>query len=459
MTIRIANGAGFLGDSLDAPRRLVESSTVGYLTLEYLAELTMSILARVRQKNADRGFAEDFVEVLSSLSTELRQQEQLRIVTNAGGVNPYACARAAAQVLDNANLPSLRIGVVSGDDLLGRLDELIAAGCEFENLDTGQPLKELSEQIACANAYLGAQPIAQALDESARIVITGRVADASLAVGPAVREFGWQWDQWNYLAGASVAGHLIECGAQVTGGYSTEWRDQDLVDVGYPIVELSADGSAVITKPADTGGTVDRRTVTEQLVYEIGDPSHYHTPDVDVDFTTVELEELETDRVAVRGATGNAPTDSYKVSLAYLNGFRATGQLLVYGSDCVAKAEACAKMIVDRVCRSGFTLDKVQVEVLGTGNSVPGMALPKTDQREVVLRVTAQSKQRQAIERFVKEFAPLITSGPAGLAGYATGRPTVRPAFAYWPTLVPKDLVATEVEVRTVRDWRDQSNE
>jgi len=456
MTIRIANGAGFLGDNLDAPRLLVQSATIEYLTLEYLAELTMSILARARQKRTDAGYARDFIEVLSSLVPELQRQEQLRIVTNAGGVNPLACASVAAEILDEEDLSSVQIGVVSGDDLLDRLAELQAAGCRFENLDTGQPLQELTEPIVCANAYLGAPPIVEALNDSARIVITGRVADVSLTVGPALHRFGWKWNDWNRLAGASVAGHLIECGAQVTGGYSTDWRGRDLANIGYPIAELSDEGSCVITKPQDSGGLVNRQTVTEQLVYEIGDPRHYLTPDVDVDFTSVALDDAGSNRVSVRGATGREPPDSYKVSLAYECGYTATGQLLVYGWDCIEKADACAEIIANRLNRAGIALDNLHVELLGTGNSVPGVAAHQTDQREVLLRITAQSRQRQAIERFTKEFAPLITSGPAGLAGYAAGRPTVRPTFAYWPTLVPKDLIEPKVEVRTARRWRER---
>ena len=298
MTVRIANGAGFLGDNLDAPRRLVEGAEIDYLTLEYLAELTLSILARLREKDPAAGYAADFITVLSSLCPALARQPKLRIVTNAGGMNPRACANAAAAVLQRAGLGDTTIGVVEGDDLLDRLDEIQAAGCRLENLETGQPLSELKTQVVSANAYLGARPIADALAAGARIVITGRVADASLTVGPAVHEFGWAWDDWNRLAGASVAGHLIECGAQATGGLYRHWQNLNLANVGYPIAELEADGTATITKPPGTGGAVNRHTIAEQLVYEIGDPAHYLTPDVDVDFTTVEISETGHDRVS-----------------------------------------------------------------------------------------------------------------------------------------------------------------
>ncbi len=459
MPLRIANAAGFLGDNLDAPRRLVESAQVDYLTIEHLAELTLSILARQREKNPAEGYTADFLDVLTSITAPLSQQPQLKIITNAGGMNPVSCAQRAEKILTAAGLGDIPIGVVTGDDLLPRLEELLAAGCEFRNLDTGEPLSAfrspLSASVVSANAYLSARPIAEALSGKARLVITGRVADASLTLGPAMQEFGWRWDDWNRLAAASVAGHLIECGAQVTGGYSVDWKNYDLTNVGYPIAELESDGSAVITKPASSGGAVNRRTVIEQLVYEIGDPRHYLTPDVDCDFTTVEVEETVSDRVAVRGATGRPATDTYKVSLAYRDGYMASGQLLVYGHDCVDKAKACGEVILKKVEQAGFKLARTNIELLGAGAGVPGAWFWRKYQPpgEVVLRVTAHDPRREAVERFSKELAPLITSGPAGLAGYASGRPLVRPVFAYWPTLVPKELVPATVEVRKAKEW------
>jgi len=458
-TIRIANGAGFLGDWIDAPRRLVERAQVDYLTIEHLAELTMSILARQREKDPNAGYAEDFLDILRSLVPALKQQPRLKIVANSGGMNPAGCARAAAKILADAGLGDTPIACLTGDDLLPRLPDLMNSGCEFKNLDTGRNLKSeicnLKSEIVSANAYLGARPIADALAAGARIVITGRVADASLTLGPAMHEFGWQWDDWNKLAAASVAGHLIECGAQVTGGYSVDWREYDLADVGYPIAELSSDGNCIITKPTGSGGAVNRRTVVEQLVYEIGDPQHYLTPDVDCDFTTVEAAEVASDRVAVTGATGRPATDTYKVSLAYRDGFMASGQLLVYGADCREKAEECGRILFERCKLAGYELACTQIELLGFGGGVPGTWFWRKYQTpgELVLRVAAHDPRREAVECFAKQFAPLITSGPAGLAGYAAGRPQVRPVFAYWPTLVPKSLVDPHVEVHRAKEW------
>lgn len=453
MIVRIANGAGFLGDNLDAPRRLVESAAVDYLTLEYLAELTLSILARVREKDPSAGYAEDFLTVLKSLTPALQAQPGLKIVTNAGGMNPVACAKAAGQILESAGLGGEQVGVVSGDDLLADLPRLKAAGCSFENLDTGEPLSSLAQPVVSANAYLGARPIAEALGSGARIVITGRVADASLTVGPAVHEFSWQWNDWRRLAGASVAGHLIECGAQATGGFYPHWREIDLAAVGYPIAELADDGDSIITKPAGSGGIVNRETVAEQLVYEIGDPAHYLTPDVDVDFTTVEIEECGADRVRVRGATGRAAPESYKVSLAYRDGYMATGQMLVYDKAPVEKARACAELIFARLKAAGCQYARSNVECLGAGDAVPGLHSLPESLREVMLRISVHDPRREAVERFAKELAPLATSGPAGLAGYASGRPQVRPVFAYWPTLVPKAMVSPGVKVQTSGAW------
>jgi len=465
-SVRIANGAGFLGDWLDAPRRLVERALVDYLTIEHLAELTMSILARLREKDPNAGYAEDFIDILTSLTPALHLQPQLKIVANSGGMNPPACVRAAAKILVDAGLAKMPIGCVTGDDLLPHILELIGAGCEFNNLDTGQPLADFltnpqsairnsQSPIVSANAYLGARPIADALAGGARIVITGRVADASLTVGPAMHEFGWHWDDWNKLAAASVAGHVIECGAQATGGYSVDWPQYDLADVGYPIAELADSGDCIITKPAGSGGAVTRRTVAEQLVYEIGDPRHYLTPDVDCDFTSVSLAESGEGRVSVTGATGGPAPENYKVSLAYRDGWMASGTLLVFGPDCREKAERCGEIILERCKLAGYELARTQVELLGYGGGVPGAWFWRKYQSpgELVVRVTAHDPSREAIECFARQFVPLITSGPAGLAGYAAGRPQVRPVFAYWPTLVPRSMVAAHVEVRSANDW------
>lgn len=443
MPVRIANGAGFLGDSLSAPRRLIEAADVDFLTLEYLAELTMSILARAREKDPHAGYAKDFIEVLRDLMPLLPARPRLKIITNAGGMNPRACARAAASLLIAAGLGDRRIGVVSGDDLLPILPELQQSQ-DLLSVENGLPLDGLPiEQFVSANAYLGARPIEEALQGDPLLVITGRVADASLTVGPAMHVLGGAWDDWDRLSAFSVAGHLIECGAQVTGGYSTDWARYDLNNIGYPIAEIEADGSMVITKPQGTGGAVNRRTVIEQLTYEIGDPRHYLTPDVDVDFTSVTVKDLGDDRVRVVGAKGRAAPSNYKVSAARRDQQTATGELLVFGGDAVEKARACTRLLQKRLGEC-VTLHE---ELLGTGVSA-GASKPATPP-EVVLRLTAVGDAA----RFARELASLITSGPAGLAGYAAGRPAVRQMYRYDPLLVPKTRVNPIVEVRSAAEW------
>lgn len=448
--IRIGNGCGFWGDNLDAPARLVREGRLDYLTLEYLAELTMSILAIQKQKNPALGYATDFLDVLRSLAPLLRQQPQLKIVTNAGGMNPHGCAHAARDILRQHDLDDWRIAVVRGDDLMPRLDELLAEGHLLHHLDTGEPLTTLRERVVSANVYLGAKPIVEALKQGARLVITGRVADVSLTVGPAVYEFGWGFGaaDLDRLAAATVAGHLIECGAQVTGGLWINATEQTrLAEVGYPIAEIAEDGTFVITKPAGSGGAVNWETVSEQLLYEVGDPRAYYTPDVVADFTAVTLEEREPDVVALRGACGVTVTDTYKVSVAYRDGYMAAGTLVIVGPDAISKARMSGQILLERLRYAGWTYERSYVEVLGAGDAVPGVGVRSGEPPEVVLRVAVHDSRREAVERFTREFAPLVTSGFAGTTGYTTGRPPVREVLSFWPALIAKSAVTPQVEL------------
>jgi hypothetical protein len=444
--VRIGNGCGFWGDNLDAPVLLAEHGRLDYLTLEYLAELTMSILALQKQRDPAAGFATDFLDVLERLCPIIKKQPGLRIVTNAGGMNPAACAARARSILDNAGIREWKIAVVDGDDLMPRLDQLISEGQKFSNLDTGSPLSEVRDRVVSANAYLGARPIADALQRGASLVITGRVADASLTLGPAVHELGWSWDDWDRLAAGTVAGHLIECGAQATGGLWCNWQEApDLAGVGYPVAEIDRDGGFRISKPPQTGGAVNVETVAEQLLYEVGDPAAYLTPDVTADFTSVTLTQNAPDEVLIENAHGKPATDSYKVSIAYRDGFMANGSLVIFGPHAPAKARACGAMVLQRLRRAGVELEHTNVECLGAGDCVPGVVTAESEPPEVVLRISARDSRRAAVERFTKEFAPLVTSGPPGVTGYATGRPGVREVFAYWPALVAKSAVESRV--------------
>lgn len=448
--VRIGNGCGFWGDNLDAPIRLAETGNLDYLTLEYLAELTMSILAVQKQKDASTGFAHDCIDVLGRLAPILKDQPRLKIITNAGGMNPKACAAKARDVLAKAGLEGMKIGIVSGDDLMPRLDELIAAGHTLNHLDTGEPLSSIRDRVVSANAYLGAKPIAEALKRGALIVITGRVADASLTVGPAAFEFGWGFGpaDLDRLSAATVAGHLIECGAQATGGL---WMNADdsthLENVGYPIAEIAEDGTFTITKPPNTGGAVNIEAVSEQLLYEVADPARYFTPDVTADFTTVRWKQAGPDAVAVADCAASGVTDSYKVSIAYRDGFMSAGTLVIAGPNAAARARRSGAIVLDKLKQAGFTYAATNVEALGAGDCVPGVVATECDPPEVVLRVAVRDPRRAALERFTKEFAPLVTSGFAGTTGYTTGRPPVREVFAYWPALIAKLAVTPVVEV------------
>ena len=371
-----------------------------------------------------------------------------------GGMNPHSCTRQVAKILTEAGLGTLKLAAVAGDDVLPRVPELLAAGEPFTNFDTGLPLTAVLPKLASANVYLGAQGIVDALQQGAQIVITGRVADASLTVGPAVHEFGWKWDDWTRLAGATVAGHLIECGAQVTGGMFSAWTPAlPLRQIGYPIAEVSDDGTCVITKPAGTDGRVAVDTVSEQLIYEINDPTRYFTPDVVADFSHVRLEQQGPDRVFVSGAQGTPRPDRFKVSLAYKDGYMSTGTLVICGMQAEQKARACADALFARLQTAGITPARKQIEILGTGDTLPGVWPRTTDTREVVLRIAIHDQAKPVVERFLREFAPLVTSGPGGVTGYLGPRPKPHAVFAYWPSTLSREQVTPTVTVQSAAEW------
>lgn len=448
-TVVIGNGQGFWGDSVRGPLQLVRTGGIDYLTMDFLAEVTMSILQKMRARDPAAGYATDFVAQLERILPECLERG-IRVVANAGGVNPQGCAAALREVVVRMGLDA-RIATVRGDDLLPEVRNLVAAGHELANLDTGEPLQPHLDQVRCANAYLGAFPIAEALAAGADVVVTGRVADASLVVGPLVHEFGWTAADLDLLAAATVAGHILECGTQATGGNYDGWRDvPDLARIGFPVAEFSRGGTFVVTKPDGTGGLVDVGTVTSQLVYEIGDPRRYLTPDVVADFSSVRLEQAGPDRVRVSGVTGTAPTDTYKVSVGLHAGWRATAHLTVGGPDAVEKARLTADILFSRLAEDGvaFLPDDVLVEVVGHNVLYPGM-VPEEPREplEVVLRMSVRSADRRAVDRWGREVASLLTSGPPGLTGFAGGRPKPSEIVAFWPALIAKDAIMARTDV------------
>jgi hypothetical protein len=448
--VLVANGQGFWGDSILGPVRLMREGPLDYLTLDYLAEVTMSILQKLRARNPKAGYATDFVRLVDRILPEL-VEKRVKVIANAGGVNPHACKDALLEVARKHGQKGLRIAVVEGDDVLGRLDELLTAGEKLKNMDTGEALASVRARVTSANVYLGAFPIAEALAQGAEIVLTGRGTDPGLVLGPLIHEFGIGPGDYDRLAAGTVAGHIVECGAQCTGGNFTDWRSvPDLARVGYPIVEARADGEFAITKHAGTGGLVTVDAVRHQLVYEMGDPRAYITPDCIADFTSIQLSQDGPERVRVRGVRGAAPTPTYKVSISYEDGWKCQGQLTICGPEALAKAELCARIVWERLALDGFAYGEAErfEEFVGAGVCHAGIeGGVAADPTEVVLRMGVKGPDRERVERFGTELVPLVTSGPPGVTGFAGGRPKATEIIGFWPALLRKDLIETKVSV------------
>ena len=448
--IRIAAGQGFWGDLPDAPVRQVEGGQIDYLMLDYLAEVTMSIMQKQRTRDPNAGYARDFVPLMKQILPACVERN-IKVIANAGGVNVEGCAAAVREVASNLGLKGkLRIGIVTGDNILPRIDDLLSRGFELRNMDTGEPLATVRDRIQSANAYLGAAPIVEALQKGANVVITGRATDTGLTLGPMIHEFGWAADDWDKLASGTIAGHTIECGAQCSGGNCQfEWQSiPDMANVGFPIAEASADGTFVITKHEGTGGRVSVPSVKEQLVYEMGDPHEYITPDCVADFTTIQLADDGPDRVRVFGIKGRPATDSLKVSVSYSAGYKAVGTLVYSWPDAYEKAKAAARILRARLDRLGLKFEEILTEFVGVNATHGPLAGdPSSEVPEVQLRVGVRDHDRSAVERFTKEIAPLILTGPPGVTGFAGGRPKVEEIVAYWPALIPKSEIAARVDM------------
>lgn len=445
-TVRIGCGCGFWGDTPEGPAQLVRSGQVDYLVMDYLAEITMSILARMKAKRPDLGYATDFVTmVMKPLAKEIAEKK-IRVVTNAGGVNPDACRDALLAAFKEAGV-DLKVAVVHGDDLSSLAERYRADGVREMFSGAAMP-----EKLASVNAYLGAFPIAAALDAGADIVVTGRVVDSAVVLGPLIHEFGWRETDYDLLSAGSLAGHVIECGTQATGGIFTDWRDVNgWDDMGFPIAECAADGSFVVTKPAGTGGLVSPATVAEQVVYEVGDPARYILPDVTADWSDVTLEQAGPDRVRVTGAKGSAPTDSYKVSATYADGYRAAVTMMIAGREAKERAQATGENILKRAERlmraagfDGFS-DK-SIEILGSETSF-GAQARAGEAREVVLKIGVQHPSKDALQIFAREIYPAATAMAQSITGFAGGRPEPQPVVRLFSFLAPKTDASTSYEV------------
>ena len=447
--VRIAAGQGFWGDWPEAPVRQVKGGPIDYLMMDYLAEVTMSIMQKQKSRDPKAGYARDFVPLMERILPDV-VAKGIRVTSNAGGVNPRGCAEAVLEVARKLGLKGkVRVGLVSGDDILARLDELIAKGHALTDMDTGRPLSDVRDRVLSANAYLGMSPVVEALDRGANVVVTGRVTDTGLTLGPLVHEFGWPREDWDLIAAGTIAGHIIECGAQSSGGnLLRDWRKVKLENPGFPIAEAQADGTFVITKHPGTDGVVNVPSVTEQLVYEMGDPHNYITPDGIADFTTIQVRPDGRNRVRVSGIRGYPRTDKLKVSIAYFYGYKAVGTLVYAWPDAYDKAKRADHVLRARLRDLGLEFEEILTEYVGVDATHGRLAgPPPPDLAEVQLRVGVRARERAPVERFTREIAPLVLTGPPSVTGFAGGRPAVEEIVAYWPALIDRGEIEPHVKV------------
>ncbi|PJA99456.1 MAG: DUF1446 domain-containing protein [Ignavibacteriales bacterium CG_4_9_14_3_um_filter_30_11] len=448
--IRIASGQGFWGDLVDAPYNQVSKGNIDYLVMDYLAEVTMSILQKQKNKNPKFGYARDIPALMKRI-LPICKEKNIKVITNGGGVNPIDCAEAILESAKECGLKNLKIGVVVGDDINDRIDEIIKAGYELNNMETGESVKTIKDKLLSANVYFGAFPIVEALKKGVDIVITGRTTDTGLTLAPMIYEFNWKQDDYNLLSAGTVAGHILECGAQSTGGnFLGDWELIDnMAEIGFPIAEAFPNGEVIITKHDDTGGKVSFETVAEQLVYEIGDPKSYITPDCIADFSTIKLEDLGNNKVKVFDVKGVKETPTYKVSCSYSDGYSAVGTLAYSWPQALTKAKAADKILRKRLENLNLKFDEINSEYIGY-NATQGPLSTKIDEEninEIMLRFAVRSKDFDSVERFGKEIAPLILTGPPSVTGFAGGRPKPSEVVAYWPALIPKTLVKPEIKI------------
>ena len=449
--IRIASGQGFWGDLVDAPYKQATGGPVDYIMMDYLAEVTMSILQKQKLRDPSLGYARDIPPLMERLLPVITERK-IKVITNGGGVNPLACKDAIFEVARKLGIMELKIGVVLGDNILDRIDSLESSGVPLKNMETGEPVSTVKDKVLSANVYFGAGAVVECLKLGADIVITGRVTDTGLTLAPMIYEFGWDMENWDLMAAGTVAGHILECGGQASGGnFLGDWKNlPDLARIGFPIAEAYPSGEVFITKHENTGGRVSVETVSEQLVYEIGDPKDYITPDCIADFTSIKLEDAGEDRVRVFGVKGMPATEFYKVSMSYSDGYSAVGSLTYSWPDALEKAEAADKILRTRLDDLGLKFDEIRSEFQGYNACHGPLAEKIDDLNEVVLRVAVRSYDKKSIERFGMEIAPLILTGPPGVTGFAGGRPKPSDVVAYWPALIPKSEVQPEFLVESI---------
>ncbi|MBP6218139.1 MAG: DUF1446 domain-containing protein [Oligoflexales bacterium] len=444
--LRVGNAGGYWGDDPFALLRQVEGGNkpLDYITIDFLAEVTMSIMQKQHSKDPSKGYAHDFLPMLESVLPKLLKNKT-RIITNAGGINPKACAEAIHALAKKLGL-SLNIALVYGDDILHNVEELQKKGCSFQNMETGQDAKLIQGRIEAANVYFGAWPVVEALRRwEPDLIITGRVTDTGITLAPMIHEFAWDLHDWNKLASGIIAGHMIECGTQVTGGNFSDWHlVPSFHEMGFPIVEMNADGTFIVTKHEGTGGLVSVDTVREQVFYEMGNPKAYITPDVVADFSTIQVKQEARDRVFVHGIHGYEPTPSYKVSMAYADGFKCVGSIIISGPSARKKAEAFAEIFWNRCPREKFI--ETHTEFLGWNACHRSLGESK-DGNEILLRLGARSMDKESLTLFRKLIPSLILSGPPGVAVLSEGIPKVQTVMNYWPALLAKKMVHPKISL------------
>lgn len=447
--IRIASGQGFWGDLLEAPIHQVTKGDIDYLVMDYLAEVTMSILQKQKNRNPNLGYARDLPDLMKRI-LPICKEKGIKVITNGGGVNPVHCADEILEHAVNLGIEKLKIAIVLGDDIHDCLDELIDAGADLKNIETGESFDSVKHKILSANVYFGAMPIVDALKMGADIVVTGRTTDTGLTLAPMIYEFGWDEKNYDLMSAGTVAGHILECGAQSTGGnFLGDWQSiENMAEIGFPIAEAFPNGEVIITKHKGTGGKVSFETVAEQLLYEIGDPSDYITPDCVADFSSIKLEDLGNDRVKVYDVKGNPETEFYKVSCSYEDGYAAMGSLTYSWPLALTKAKAADSILRQRLRSLGLKFDEIKTEYVGYNATHENLAreLDEDNINEIVLRISVRSHQREAVKRFGQEIAPLILTGPPSVTGFAGGRPKPNNVVAYWPALIRKSLVMPKVK-------------
>jgi hypothetical protein len=447
--IKIASGQGFWGDLIDAPYDQVTKGDIDYLVMDYLAEVTMSILQKQKNKNPEFGYARDIPKLMERI-LPVCKEKGIKVITNGGGVNPEGCAEAILDVAKKLNLKNVKIAIVTGDNIKERLDELIEKGEELNNMESGESILTVKDKLLSANVYLGVAPIVEALRKDADIVITGRTTDTGLTLAPMIYEFDWSMDNYDLMSAGTVAGHILECGGQASGGnFMGDWKSIELANIGFPIAEAYPNGEVVITKHEILQGQVSYETVAEQLVYEIGDPKNYITPDCIADFTSINLEDLGDNRVKVFGVKGEAATKTYKVSCSYDDGYSASASLTYSWPEALTKAKAADKILRKRLDKLELVFDEINTEFLGYNSCHGPLAkvLNEDDINEIVLRISVRSHDFNSVNRFGQEIAPLILTGPPSVTGFAGGRPKPSDVVAYWPALVKKEFIQPIVKI------------